>query len=197
MDSVPDILFIKALKNGDEKAYRQLYTRYYDLLCRLACQYVRDNFLAESLVGDVIYHFWENRERLHIQISLKSYLVKAVHNRCIDHLEHLRVKRQSELKLTQQQEQKQQDYALGLDYPLAKLITLELEESLAQAIDSLPAECREVFYLSRVEELSHSEISEKLGISVNTVKYHVKNALVRLRDQFKEYLPMLLLMFWK
>ncbi|MDR1153612.1 MAG: RNA polymerase sigma-70 factor [Bacteroidales bacterium] len=189
-------IWIDALKRGDEKAYRQLYDRYYDQLCLLAFQYVRESFLAESLVGDVIYHIWENRETLTIHTSLKAYLVKAVQNRCINYLEHLRVRRKSEQKLAQQQEERQQDYISDFDYPLARLIALELEDSITKAIDSLPAECREVFRLSRMEELSYSEISERLGISVNTVKYHVKNALAQLREQFKEYLIVLSLIFW-
>jgi RNA polymerase sigma-70 factor (ECF subfamily) len=125
---VPDIF--NALKRGDKKAYRQLHDRYYDQLCLLAYQYVRESFLAESLVGDVIYHIWENREPLQIHTSLKTYLVKAAQNRCINHLEHLRVKR----KPAQQQEERQQDYISDFDYPLAKLIALELEESLTKAI---------------------------------------------------------------
>ena len=183
----PDSL-ADALKKGDEKAYRQLYDRYYDQLCMLAYQYVRENFLAESLVGDVIFHIWENKETLQIHTSLKAYLVKAVTNRCINHLEHMRVKRKSEQELALQLKERQQDYMSDFDYPLAKLMALELEESLAKAVDSLPVECREVFRLSRMEELSYPEISDQLGISINTVKYHMKNALAQLREQLKEYL---------
>jgi len=177
-----------ALKRGEEKAYRQLYDLYYEQLCILAYQYVRERFLAESLVGDVIFHIWEHRGTLQIHISLKAYLVKAVQNRCIDYLEHLRVKRQAEQKLAQQHEERQQDYISDFDYPLARLYALELEESLAKAINALPAERREVFRLSRMEELTYPEISQQLGISVNTVKYHIKNALTQFREQFKEYL---------
>ena len=159
-----------------------MYDLYYNQLCMLAYQYVRENFLAESLVGDVIYHIWENRETWQKHTSLKAYLVQAVKNRCINYLEHIRVKRM------QQQAERHLDYISDFDYPLSRLIVLELEELLTKAIHSLPAECREVFRLSRMEELSYSEISDRLGISVNTVKYHIKNALSQLREQFKEYL---------
>ena len=177
-----------ALKKGDEKAFRQLYDLYYDQLCMLAFQFVRDCFTAASLVGDVIHHIWENRETLQIHTSFKSYLVTAVKNRCVNHLEHLRVIQQSEQKLAQQLIERQQDYISDYDYPLGRLIAMELEESIEKAINSLPAECREVFRLSRMEELSYPEISKRLGISVNTVKYHMKNALEHMREQLKEYL---------
>ena len=184
---VPDTL-IDALKKGDEKAYRQLYDLYYDYLCLLAYQYVRDDFMSESFVGDVIVYIWENRETLQINTSLKAYLVKAVKNKCINYLEHIRVREEVEQELALRLQEQQQDYISDYDYPLARLIVLELEESLAKAIDALPVECREVFRLSRMEERSYPEIADRLGISVNTVKYHIKNALARLHEQFKEYL---------
>jgi len=183
----PDHL-VEALKKGDEKAWRQLYDQYYNRLCTLAYQFVRDRFLAESLVSDVISHIWENRTTLQINISLNAYLVKAVQSRCINHLEHLRVIRLSEQKLVQQHKERQQDYISEFDYPLARLLAMDLDELLTKSVNSLPAECREVFRLSRMEELSYPEISEQLGISVNTVKYHIKNALTQLREKLKDYL---------
>ena len=187
---------VNALKSGNEKAYRMLYDQYYDMLCTLAYQYVKDDFIAESIVGDVIFNIWEHRKTLDIRTSLKAYLIKSVRNRCINYLEHLKVKRQSEQILEQQHSKQQKEYLSDIDYPLAKLITLEMEESFAKAIAALPDECREVFRLCRMEELSYAEVSEQLHISVNTVKYHMKNALAQLREQFKDYLPILAVLFY-
>ncbi|WP_373749494.1 sigma-70 family RNA polymerase sigma factor, partial [Bacteroides heparinolyticus] len=79
-------VIIEQLKQGNEKAFKYLYENHYALLCHIAQEYVNDKFLAETLVGDVIYHLWEIHESLDIQISLRSYLVKSVRNRCIDFL---------------------------------------------------------------------------------------------------------------
>ena len=187
---------IDALKSGNEKAYRMLYDQYYDMLCALAYQYVKDDFIAESIVGDVIFNIWEHRKTLEILTSLKAYLVKSIRNRCINYLEHLKVKRQSEQILEQLHSKQQKEYFSDIDYPLAKIISMEMEESLAKAIAALPDECREVFRLCRMEELSYAEVSAQLHISVNTVKYHMKNALAQLREQFKDYLPILAILFF-
>ena len=82
-----ELFIIEGLKQGKEEAYRYLYEHHYVALCHVAKEYVGDEALAEHLVGDVIFHLWEVRESLDIRISLRSYLVRAVRNRCLDYLE--------------------------------------------------------------------------------------------------------------
>jgi RNA polymerase sigma factor (sigma-70 family) len=64
----------------------------------------------------------------------------------------------------------------------------KLEEDVTMSIDQLPDRCREIFILSRYELLSYIEISEKLNISVNTVKTQISRALDSLRVSLKNYL---------
>lgn len=80
-------------------------------------------------------------------------------------------------------------------HPLGTLLERELEEEIYKAIDKLPNECRRVFDKSRFEGKSYEEISQELGISVNTVKYHIKNALASLQTNLSKYLITLLLFF--
>ena len=59
-------LIIQQLMEGNEKAYRMLYEKHYAVLCHIANQYVKDDFLAETIVNDVIFHLWEIRSNLQI-----------------------------------------------------------------------------------------------------------------------------------
>ena len=93
-------LIVEQLKNGNEDAYKYIYDYHYVLLCHVANQYLNDNFLSETIVGDVIFHLWEIRETLNITISIRSYLIKAVRNRCIDYLKS----RSEKIKLAKQLE---------------------------------------------------------------------------------------------
>ena len=52
---------VEQLKNGNEDAYKYIYDYHYVLLCHVANQYLNDNFLSETIVGDVIFHLWESR----------------------------------------------------------------------------------------------------------------------------------------
>ena len=56
------------------------------------------------------------------------------------------------------------------------------------AIAALPSECRRVFEMSRFMGKKHAEIAAELGISVNTVKYHIRNALKLLSRDLEKYL---------
>ena len=86
-------LVIEQLKCGNEEAYRYLYRHHYVVLCHTARGYVDDAAVAEQLVGDVIFHLWEVHESLDIRISLRSYLIRAVRNRCLDYLDSQKQKR--------------------------------------------------------------------------------------------------------
>lgn len=79
-------------------------------------------------------------------------------------------------------------------HPLGALLERELEEEIYKAIDKLPNECRRVFDKSRFEK-SYEEISQELGISVNTVKYHIRIRQHLYKMNLSKYLITLLLFF--
>lgn len=54
---IEEQLLIRQLKEGKESAYRLLYEKHYAVLCHLARECVGDDFTAETLVSDVIFHF--------------------------------------------------------------------------------------------------------------------------------------------
>ena len=71
----------------------------------------------------------------------------------------------------------------------------QLVDIVQKAIDALPDECRRVFIESRMEEKSYQEIADELGITINTVKYHIKNALRQLRETLGPQLMLIALLF--
>ncbi len=86
-------------------------------------------------------------------------------------------------------------YVISDTYPLGVLLERELEEQITASISKLPKECRVVFQKSRFEEKRYEEIACELGISVNTVKYHIKRALSLLKLDLGKYLLGVLLVF--
>lgn len=181
---------IEQLKRGEEKAYRQLFEEHYTILCDVAYQYLRDTFSAQSIAGDVIFHLWETREALEITTSLRSYLVRAVRNRSLDYLKSKHERHEITFSSLVPDGIDPDDDRFGRsdDYPLGRLLEQELDGQIRGAICRLPDECKRVFLKSRFENKKYEEIADELHISVNTVKYHMKNALAQLQQALGKYL---------
>ncbi len=172
---LPEEKLLTLLRNGEESAYRDIYKRHYAILCHYAQTFLRDGFLSEAVVNDTIYHLWEIRENVLITSSLRQYLMSAVRNRCLN---YLKANRRENASL----EDAVRGY-LGEEVVLGKMLAQEQEKALMDAIEDLPEECRTVFKMSRFESFSYIEIANLLGISVNTVKYHIVRALKTLREK--------------
>lgn len=191
--------FIKRqLKQGDEKAFRHLYEQHYALLCRFATQLTNDASLAEEMVDDVIFYLWEHHAEIEITGPLRNYLLRAVRNRCLNELNSLahRMEQNCSSYLLPENMQLIENLFPSDEHPLEHLLIQELEAQLRQSIEELPDACRTVFKKSRFEEKKYEEIASELNISVNTVKYHIKNALDYLQKRMAPYLEVLLLYFF-
>ena len=188
-------LIIRELKEGNEHAYRYVFDAHYDVLCVIASRYLHDDFLAESVVGDVIFHLWETRENINIQTSLRQYLVRSVRNCCLDYLKSRRVRHEQTLS-TLSDDGRLLEKPVGHDHPLGYLLEKELEQTINDAIERLPVDCRRVFKMSRFDGKKNAEIAQELGISVNTVKYHMKQALRLLQQQLGKYFVFLLMAYF-
>lgn len=179
---------LDGLRDGENWAYQHLYDHHYVLLCNIASTIVKDNSLAQNLVDDLIFNIFEKRDSLLITTSLRAYLVRATRNRCIS---HLRLKYQ-QVEINSAESPLTEDWIFSAidenNTPLGRLLENELEQKILLAIEQLPPESRIVFEKSRYKEKDYATIAEELNISVNTVKYHIKNALSRLRNDLEKYL---------
>lgn len=184
---------IDGIKKGDEKAFQSLYDIYYHRLFCIARQYLQDEFIAETIVSDVFFHLWETRMSVDIRTSLNAYLIRSVRNFSINYLNKNYIEKETSLENI---DVSSSLLFLSDEYPLGRLLEKEMTERVHVEINRLPKETRQVFILNRMEELKYEEVAERLGISVNTVKYHIKQALLILRDRLKDYfMPLLICLF--
>jgi len=162
---------IEGIREGNQAHFQRLFHTYYDSLCQYAFTLLRDMDEAEDIVQSMFVKLWEKREILTITHTFKSYLYRAVHNLCMNQLEHRGIR------------QKHAVYAVqhGSDVQRPEVFPEELEASIVAAINSLPEQCRLIFTMSRYEEMKYSEIAHRLEISVNTVENQVSKALKLLR----------------
>ena len=178
---LPEGAVIRMLQDGKEERYRFLFKYHYAPLCAVAYEYVKDDFVAETIVADVFFHVWQIRQSLEVHTSLRNYLAVSVRRHCIDWL-----RRQP--KSTDASLDPGKSNIVDDSEPLAQLLDGELEQVVQKAVDNLPADCQKVFKMSRYDGKKNGEIAKELSISVNTVKYHLKNALRILRGDLAQYL---------
>ncbi len=188
--SINDSNIILHLKKNEEEAFRFIYDKYYDYLCKIADSYLKDGYLAETIVGDIIYNLWEIREKLEITYTLKSYLVRSVRNRCINHLQQEYVRREVSIDKYQDSNAIEELFFIEEKHPLDGMLEKELIDKIEKTIDELPLECSKIFKMSRYDNQKYEEIASELNISINTVKYHMKNALGHLRVKLEDYMVM-------
>lgn len=181
-----DQMIFQSIKSGDEKALEMLFKEYYQPLCRYANSYLPDPDEAEEVVQNCFIKFWEKREKIDIQSSVKSYLYQIIRNACLNEIKHQKVKRNySEMVI-----QKGEDFGGASD---EKTIHDELEAKIRLAIQKLPQQCRLIFTMSRFEDLKYQEIADQLNISIKTVENQMGKALKMMRIQLQEYLPFIIL----
>lgn len=176
---------VDALRQGDEQVFETIFRTYYERLCNYANTILNDMDEAEEMVQSAFLTVWEKHDTLEIHTSVKSYLYRAVHNSCLNRVKHYKVRKTYGDSVKNQTE-------LLHDDASQDLVGSELDAIVANAIDSLPDQCRLVFKLSRFENLTYAEIAEQLGISVKTVENHMVKALKVLREKLKDYLPVLI-----
>ncbi len=184
---------IRSIKKGNQKSFELIFKSYYERLCRYANTFIRQKETSEDIVKDVFLKMWEKRENSQITSSLSGYLFKSVHHACLNYI----TREKDRNKLISENEihilNLRMNHPVSKDYPLANLIVQELEEKIKVEIEKLPKQCQEIFKLSRINDLSHKQIAEQLGISQNTVKVQIYRALLKLKDALKPYLPILVL----
>ena len=179
---------LSTLKEGSENAFEMVFRTYYRPLCQYAYSFLNDKDEAEEVVQTAFINIWDKRDQVEIQTSLKAYLYRIVRNSCLNVIKHEKVK--------QQHVAHEMVYAEASHEGVSQsVISSELEERIAEAMKALPEQCRLVFQLSRFEELKYSEIADQLNISIKTVENQIGKALKIMREQLKDYLPLLLIFF--
>lgn len=184
---------LERITQGDTKAFESIYRDYYGLLCRFALQLLHSPALAEEVADDVMFYLWDHRRDLRI-VSLQPYLLRAVRNRSLNLLAS--PAHRHTLGTDSIADVERAEYLRELfdeDHPLEQLLYKEMQVKIAEAIASLPEECRRVFQKCRVEGKKYGETAAELGISVNTVKYHLRHATATLSDALKQLMLLYIL----
>ncbi len=183
------------LRNGDEAAFKVIYTRYVPRLYYFVFEYIPVADLTENIIQDTLMVLWDKKSELADDTNLGAYLFTVARNNCLYKLRNQRYKQ----KLFESADIK--DIELKANFDALSLLDTssitfnEIERIIEETLSQLPPQCRTVFQLSRFEDKKNKEIAEELGISVKAVEGHITKALKLFRTSLKDYLPIVAFLF--
>lgn len=176
------------IKEGDLRAYNDLFNNFYGRLYNFALKITNDESQAKDLVQDTFIKLWYKREKINIELSISSYLFKICKNEFLDSV---------------RQKNKEKAFLDEIKIEMAYQMYLEPENEeevskiqlMNDAISKLPPKCKEAFTLSKYENMTYKDIAERMGISVKTVETHITKAYKELRKELKTIPTALFFMF--
>jgi RNA polymerase sigma-70 factor (ECF subfamily) len=173
-NTITDIELFNKMKTGDNYAYEMLFNRHWHALFQFSNKLLRSEEEAKDITQSLFLYFWDKRENITIRESVQSYLFQAIRYRSLTRLKELLETPQRIEEVPERLIPVLDDIMQSIDYEEFRLI-------VEKGMTNLPERTREIFKLSRYEELSIKEIAQKLGISERTVKNQLSFALKILR----------------
>lgn len=162
-----------AVRGGDDRAYDAIFMRWFPQVRRFLLTLVKEPALADDLAQGVFLKLWLFRFRLNPALSLKNYLMVLARNSALDFFRSKYHTLQADLAVlpnhaAPERTEQQAEYS-------------EVNARIRKAVEEMPGQRREVFKMSRFENLSSEEIAARMGLSVRTVEKHIQLALKDLR----------------
>jgi RNA polymerase sigma-70 factor (ECF subfamily) len=167
-----DVELLSRLQDDDQFAFTSIYNKYWENLYAVAYAILKDKAICEDIIQDIFINIWNKRKSMVIKVSLKAYLTASVKHEVFRQLR----KKIESLEIIDD---------LLIDpatSPQENIEYKELLEHINFVVNKLSTKCREVFILSREQELSHKEIAVQRNISTKTVENQIGKALSSFKD---------------
>ena len=173
-----ELLIRKTFTENPKEGCELLFRLYYRAMCTHAVRFVFSKEVAEDLVSDIFFRFWEKESYLVVTTSYRAYLFQSVRNRAYNYLSNDLRKSDSLLAVNSAKIQTS-------DSPEQIMQLEELHHSIDVLIASLLPRCRKIFLMNRFEGRKSKEIAAELNLSVRTVETHIFKALGILKNGLK------------
>lgn len=155
----------------NDTAFEELFKKYYIPLCQYALRYVNRSAVAEDIVQDFFIRVYEKKISAE---CFRAYAFQSVWNACMNYYKRELV-----------HEEALDDFINEQAVEATNEDERELKKKILLAVKKVPFKSRKILYLKFINGLKYKEIAEITSISVNTVKYHICEALKLLRNELR------------
>lgn len=171
--------------------FNSIYTDYYRKAFLFTLSYVHNDQVAEDIVSEAIIHLWELSKEREIS-NVEAILITYIRSKSLNYLKHIQAQENVCQTLL---DKGQRELEIRISTLEAcdpnEILSKELRAKVKTLLADMPEKTRIAFVRDRLDGKSHKEIAEELGISVKGVEYHIGKAVKMLRDNLKEYAPVL------
>lgn len=172
------------LQNGDTKALRLLYRKYKNLLYGLIVSILKNREEAEDCLQEVFTQIWEKADQFDASRgNVYSFLVTIARNKAIDRT------RSRAYKDSTKEDHIIDDFTYTPESkknnPYEDLKLSERASLVREALNKLDEKKQQVLYIAYFKGLTQSEISDKMDIPLGTVKYRMRQGMIKLREFLK------------
>lgn len=187
-----EVLMVR-YQRGDREAFAELLRRYERPIYNFALRYLRHGSWAEDVTQDAFLRIVQRAGEFKHESRFSTWLYTIARNLCVDHLRRQKHRRHASLDQGGDEGTAPGDRLAdsGPEGSVERVvISREIQAQVAQAIEALPEDQREVFLLRHVGNVSFQEIAVITGTGENTVKSRMRYALERLQKalcEFEEY----------
>ena len=182
MNDYSDYELIKLIREKDDKqAFQLLYDKYWDKLFKTALIKVQDEDQVSDIIQDLFVTIWVRRQELNINDNVDLYLFRSLKNRIINFYKKKYLTENNINEFAKSIPNKTySDVEILFSYK-------EVELVIAKEMERLPNKMKQIFLLSRDEQLSSKKISEMLSISDQTVRNQISKAIKRIKISIEKY----------
>jgi RNA polymerase sigma-70 factor (ECF subfamily) len=181
-----DVALIERMQSGDEQALGAFYSRWFPVVSALISRILKSADDVEDVVEETFWQAWRQANRFAADRgSVQTWVLTIARSRALDRLRATRRLREDAID-----EGSFPDSApsVGSTLPSASDPSLDAEHSerrrlVVAALSELPQEQREALELGYFSGLSQSEIAERTGQPLGTVKTRMRLAMLKLRDR--------------
>jgi RNA polymerase sigma-70 factor (ECF subfamily) len=176
-----DIALMRRIAERDQTAVRELYDRHAGLIYAIALKMLKRRDEADELVTELFWELWNKGARYDpARAAPVTYMVTLARSRCIDRL------RRSGRHKTASLDSGAQQQASENPSPLDDVLGDENRVLVREALNQLEGNQRLALESAYYDGLTHSEIAEKLGKPLGTVKTYIRQGLIRLREAMRK-----------
>ncbi|BDU27061.1 MULTISPECIES: RNA polymerase sigma-70 factor [unclassified Flavobacterium] len=179
------------LSQGSELAFTNVYNQYKNTVYSTAFRITKSKILSEEAVQDIFLKIWQNRETLSEIDHFENYLYIISRNHLFNSIKKIarEATLASEINLKE----------TGFIDTDTSIKDEQYNIILNQIVEQLPPQQQKVYKMAKLDGLSHQKIGESLGISTETVKKHMAQALKFIRLKISPYMNMFMtfLLFFK